>query len=70
MKLRDTLKELCKKDPDLKKCEHRINASGCLGHCQEGITAVLYPEGKWFTGLKEDDAETLLKELKKISSSY
>ncbi len=40
----------------------RINASGCLDHCNEGIAAVLYPQGEWFTGLKdtEHDVEVLL----------
>jgi (2Fe-2S) ferredoxin len=37
----------------------RVNAAGCLGHCEEGIAAVLYPEGRWFVGLSKDDAALL-----------
>ncbi len=57
--LRDRLKKISK-DPDKKWRGHvRINNAGCLGHCEEGIVAVLYPEGKWFTGLKSDDVTPL-----------
>lgn len=45
----------------------RINASGCLGRCGEGIVGVLYPEGKWYTNLKESDVDTLKSELVKKS---
>jgi predicted metal-binding protein len=55
--LRDQVKRICK-EKQLKGV--RINASGCLGHCEEGITAVLYPQGKWFTELKKDDANKLV----------
>ena len=57
--LKDALKKMSK---DPKRGWHgrvRINNSGCLGHCEEGITAVLYPEGKWFTNLEKDDVEVL-----------
>lgn len=43
----------------------RVNASGCLGFCEKGITAMLYPEGKCFTHLQPDDIndlELLLRE--------
>ena len=33
----------------------RVNSSGCLGRCEEGIAAVLYPAGEWFTHIKNDD---------------
>lgn len=46
--LRDSIKRNCK------GAGVRINASGCLGHCERGITAVLYPQGKWFFGLRPD----------------
>lgn len=43
----------------------RVNASGCLGFCEKGITAVLYPEGKYLTHLQSndiDDLEVFLRE--------
>lgn len=37
----------------------RINNSGCLDRCSEGITAVLYPQNKWFTHLTTDSVAEL-----------
>jgi (2Fe-2S) ferredoxin len=54
-KIRKAIKELCKQNnPDAKV---RINGSGCLGMCEKGINAVLYPEGLWFHELQEKDVE-------------
>lgn len=44
----------------------RINRSGCLGQCEKGITAVLYPQGQWFYQLNKDDDSTLLTHLQKL----
>ncbi|MCS6838836.1 MAG: (2Fe-2S) ferredoxin domain-containing protein [Bdellovibrionaceae bacterium] len=38
----------------------RINRSGCLGFCKQGICAVLYPSGRWFFQLKNDEASARL----------
>lgn len=43
----------------------RVNAAGCLGHCSEGIVAVCYPSGKWFTHLGKDDHQVLVNYLQK-----
>ena len=40
----------------------KVSRSGCLGHCQEGIAAVCYPQASWFTKLTMNDGESL-KEL-------
>ncbi|MBI3543623.1 MAG: (2Fe-2S) ferredoxin domain-containing protein [Deltaproteobacteria bacterium] len=61
--LRDKLKALVKSAHPEWKGRVRVNASGCLGHCEQGITAVLYPEGKWLTGLQATDLAVLEKEL-------
>lgn len=37
----------------------RINASGCLDKCGEGIAAVLYPQNIWLTKLTTHDEEKL-----------
>jgi (2Fe-2S) ferredoxin len=37
----------------------RVTACGCLGPCFDGPNAVLYPEGHWYGGLDETDAEAL-----------
>jgi len=42
----------------------RVNASGCLGQCEHGIAAVIYPKGKWCLNLTADEAgQSKLKSL-------
>ena len=41
----------------------RINKSGCLGPCERGISAVLYPKGQWFHELTENDDTKLIQAL-------
>jgi (2Fe-2S) ferredoxin len=62
--LRRQVKEMCRAK-GLKNV--RINASGCLDQCEQGIAAVLYPKGKWFLGLKPGDAETLVAAVEKAA---
>lgn len=66
--LRSTVKDLVKERPEWKG-RIRVNAAGCLGHCENGIAAVLYPQGKWFTNLKADDSEILIKAVEKSLES-
>ncbi|EQC44184.1 hypothetical protein M900_A0318 [Bacteriovorax sp. Seq25_V] len=42
----------------------RVNAAGCLGVCNEGIHAVIYPENKWFKKLSKESIEDLISHLK------
>jgi (2Fe-2S) ferredoxin len=37
----------------------RINQSGCLGRCGEGIACVAYPSGEWLTDVKLEDADSI-----------
>ncbi|GIL17962.1 MAG: ferredoxin [Oligoflexia bacterium] len=62
-KLHAALKEKCSKMPWAK--DVRINKSGCLGPCERGINAVLYPQNKWFHELKESDVDLLFAEVEK-----
>lgn len=42
-----------------------VTRSKCLGFCNSvGPTVVIYPEGKWFTEVKEEDYENILEEIK------
>lgn len=59
--LREDLKNLVKQK-GLNQ-EIRVNKAGCLNHCQEGIAAVIYPEGKTLTEINLMDTEKLLDEL-------
>ena len=61
--LRARVKELSKEHPEWKG-QVRINSSGCLGRCEEGIVAVLYPQGKWFSGLDRKDEDVLIDAVK------
>jgi len=61
-KLRLELKEKVK----IQNLENvRINSSGCLGACEKGIAAVMYPQNKWFYELTENSSEILLEQIKK-----
>jgi (2Fe-2S) ferredoxin len=51
-------KRMDERYPDQKHL-FRINASGCLGRCEQGIAAVSYPSGHWKTGIQKMDLEQL-----------
>jgi (2Fe-2S) ferredoxin len=38
-------------------------ACGCLGPCFDGPNAVVYPDGVWYGGLDESDADAIVKHL-------
>jgi (2Fe-2S) ferredoxin len=59
IKLRTELKDALKNH----KTDVRINTAGCLGKCSEGIAAVLYPQTKWYLGLKHTDLDFLKNEV-------
>jgi (2Fe-2S) ferredoxin len=40
----------------------RINAAGCLGHCEDGLTLVVYPEAVWYGGVTPGDVDELFHE--------
>lgn len=62
--LRDQVKKLCQ-EKNLPKGSYRVNNAGCLGRCEQGIVAVLYPKNEWFTNLRADDAELLASQVEK-----
>ncbi len=39
----------------------RINASGCLDHCELGPTMVIYPEAVWYRCPTIEDVEEVLQ---------
>jgi NADH:ubiquinone oxidoreductase subunit E len=41
----------------------RINNSGCLGDCSEGIAACMMPQNKFWTKLKPENADDLINEV-------
>ena len=58
--LRDQVKTACR-EKGFPPGAVRINSAGCLDNCERGITAVLYPCGKWFLDLKPEDAANLVQ---------
>lgn len=41
----------------------RVNASGCLGQCEKGISCVIYPQNEWLTELRPGDKERIIEKL-------
>lgn len=39
----------------------RVNSSGCLGRCELGPVAVVYPEGVWYTYKNRADIDEILE---------
>lgn len=40
----------------------RVNIAGCLGRCDEGPIAVVYPEGTWYTYVDQEDIDEIIDE--------
>lgn len=45
---------------DSKQCDARITRSSCLGRCGEGPMVAVYPDGIWYGGVDETDAERIV----------
>ena len=39
-----------------------VTASACLGPCEEGPTVVVYPDGTWYSHVKDSDVPTIIDE--------
>ena len=63
--LRNQIKTLCQEEARGWHGRVRVNTSGCLGRCEKGIAAVLYPQAEWMENLKKEDAPKLEALLKK-----
>ena len=40
-----------------------VTPCGCLGPCFDGPNAVVYPDGVWYAGLDESDADAIVAHL-------
>ena len=45
---------------DSDQCDARITRSSCLGRCGEGPMVAVYPDGVWYGGVEESDAERIV----------
>lgn len=68
-KLRDDLKKMSKDEARGWNDLVRINNSGCLGKCSEGIASVIYPKGEWLTKLTCDDVNKVAVAIDNILES-
>ncbi|HOK08236.1 MAG TPA: (2Fe-2S) ferredoxin domain-containing protein [Candidatus Hydrogenedens sp.] len=46
----------------------RVSRTGCLGQCEHGPNIMVYPEGIWYSYVKEEDIPFLLDEIMKSLS--
>jgi predicted metal-binding protein len=69
VELRDSVKKACKATNPFPNQKFRVNAAGCLGVCERGIAAVLYPEGNWLVDLESGDTNKVLEFLRERPSS-
>ncbi len=44
----------------------KVSKSFCLGFCEKGITACLYPHNKWFTNISPSDSKKIMVMLERI----
>ncbi len=42
------------------KSKVRANRAGCLDQCEHGPTVVIYPEGVWYGGVRDDDVAEII----------
>ena len=42
--------------------EVQVTSSGSLGLCERGPNLVVYPEGVWYSGVREEDVEEIVRE--------
>jgi predicted metal-binding protein len=54
------------KENGLKK-ELRINKSGCLGRCEDGIVCVAYPKAEWLTEVDLGDEKKVEEWILKLT---
>ena len=45
---------------DSDQCDARITRTSCLGRCGEGPMVAVYPDGVWYGGVEDDDAEDIV----------
>ncbi|WP_433628307.1 CbiX/SirB N-terminal domain-containing protein [Halomicrococcus sp. NG-SE-24] len=45
---------------DSEECDSRVTRSSCLGRCGDGPMVAVYPDGVWYGGVDENDAERIV----------
>jgi (2Fe-2S) ferredoxin len=45
---------------DSAACDARVTRTSCLGRCGDGPIVAVYPDGVWYGGVAEDDADRIV----------
>lgn len=64
LELRDRLKTWVK-EQNLHRFV-RINNTGCLGQCENGIAVAIYPQNRWFLKVTPENFEAIQNEIKQL----
>ena len=59
------LKDWSKKNPEWRK-RIRINSSGCIDRCSEGIAMAIYPQNQWLVNVKPKNIDEVKKRIEKL----
>ncbi len=51
------------------KSKVKVSKSSCLGHCESGITACIYPQNEWFHELEPKNLQALKNMLAEYAES-
>lgn len=62
---RKELKSWAKDHPEWKN-RVRINNSGCLDRCKEGIAIAIYPQGEWLLNVRHRDIDAVKAEIESL----
>jgi sirohydrochlorin ferrochelatase/(2Fe-2S) ferredoxin len=47
---------------DSDQCDARITRTSCLGRCGEGPIVAVYPDGVWYGGVEDEDADSIVSD--------
>ena len=56
--LRASLKDWTREKPEWRG-KIRVNSSGCLDRCTEGVACAIYPQNKWFVEARNENLDEL-----------
>jgi predicted metal-binding protein len=61
--VRNDLKKSCKEKFGK---QVRVSGSGCMGQCENGVVAAIYPQNEWFYDVRLSDTDELLNRVSKL----
>lgn len=61
--IRKNMKEACRTEFGKSV---RVSSSGCMGYCERGIVAVVYPQNEWMFDLTQSDSAKVLETVRAV----